>query len=98
MSGHLLCVRREIAVATRFDPAFDGVQDFEFMLRVSETQSPNRPHPTNSLPLAKNAGQHRRSDRCEAANRRAPAERRQRSPGPPETSRAWLSNRTFPIG
>lgn len=35
--GHLLCVRREIAVTTRFDPAFDGVQDFEFMLRVSET-------------------------------------------------------------
>ncbi len=34
--GHLLCVRRDIAVATRFDPAFDGVQDFEFMLRVSE--------------------------------------------------------------
>jgi len=35
--GHLLCVRREIASRTRFDPAFDGVQDFEFMLRVSET-------------------------------------------------------------
>jgi GT2 family glycosyltransferase len=35
--GHLLCVRREIASKTRFDPAFDGVQDFEFMLRVSET-------------------------------------------------------------
>jgi GT2 family glycosyltransferase len=35
--GHLLCVRREIASKTRFDPRFDGVQDFEFMLRVSET-------------------------------------------------------------
>jgi GT2 family glycosyltransferase len=35
--GHLLCVRREIAGKTRFDSAFDGVQDFEFMLRVSET-------------------------------------------------------------
>lgn len=35
--GHLLCVRREIAQATRLDPAYDGVQDFEFMLRVSET-------------------------------------------------------------
>jgi GT2 family glycosyltransferase len=35
--GHLLCVRSEIASQTRFDPAFDGVQDFEFMLRVSET-------------------------------------------------------------
>jgi len=34
--GHLLCLRREIAQATRFDPAFDGVQDFEFMLRVGE--------------------------------------------------------------
>ncbi|MCA1657990.1 MAG: glycosyltransferase family 2 protein, partial [Verrucomicrobiaceae bacterium] len=36
--GHLLCVRREIAAETRFDPAFDGVQDFEFMLRLSETE------------------------------------------------------------
>jgi GT2 family glycosyltransferase len=35
--GHLLCVRRDIASRTRFDSAFDGVQDFEFMLRVSET-------------------------------------------------------------
>jgi len=35
--GHLLFVRREIARATRFDSAFDGVQDFEFMLRISET-------------------------------------------------------------
>jgi GT2 family glycosyltransferase len=35
--GHLLGVRREIARQTRFDSAFDGVQDFEFMLRVSET-------------------------------------------------------------
>jgi len=35
--GHLLCLRREIAQKTRFDSAFDGVQDFEFMLRVSET-------------------------------------------------------------
>ncbi len=35
--GHLLCVRREIASKARFDSAFDGVQDFEFMLRVSET-------------------------------------------------------------
>ena len=35
--GHLLCLRREIARKTRFDSAYDGVQDFEFMLRVSET-------------------------------------------------------------
>lgn len=35
--GHLLCVRRELAQGVRFDPAFDGIQDFEFMLRVSET-------------------------------------------------------------
>jgi GT2 family glycosyltransferase len=34
--GHLLCVRRELALRTRFDSAFDSVQDFEFMLRVSE--------------------------------------------------------------
>jgi GT2 family glycosyltransferase len=34
--GHLLCVRRELATKTKFDPAFDGVQDFEFMLRLSE--------------------------------------------------------------
>jgi GT2 family glycosyltransferase/glycosyltransferase involved in cell wall biosynthesis len=35
--GHLLCVRREIATKIRFDSTFDGVQDFEFMLRVAET-------------------------------------------------------------
>jgi glycosyltransferase involved in cell wall biosynthesis len=35
--GHLLCVRRELARKTKFDSAFDGVQDFEFMLRLSET-------------------------------------------------------------
>jgi GT2 family glycosyltransferase len=35
--GHLLCVRRALAKKTQFDSAFDGVQDFEFMLRLSET-------------------------------------------------------------
>jgi GT2 family glycosyltransferase len=35
--GHLLCVERELAKRIRFDSAFDGVQDFEFMLRLSET-------------------------------------------------------------
>jgi GT2 family glycosyltransferase len=35
--GHLLCLRRELANKTRFDSTFDGVQDFEFMLRLSET-------------------------------------------------------------
>ena len=35
--GHLLCVRREFAAKTPFDSAFDGVQDFEFMLRLSES-------------------------------------------------------------
>jgi GT2 family glycosyltransferase len=34
--GHLLCVERELARQTRFDSTYDGVQDFEFMLRVSE--------------------------------------------------------------
>ncbi|MEB3342773.1 MAG: glycosyltransferase [Okeania sp.] len=35
--GHLLCVRREIALAVGgFNSQFDGVQDYEFMLRVSE--------------------------------------------------------------
>jgi glycosyltransferase involved in cell wall biosynthesis len=34
--GHLLCLRRELAVRARLDSAFDGVQDFEFMLRLSE--------------------------------------------------------------
>jgi GT2 family glycosyltransferase len=37
--GHLLAVRRELAAAVRFDSAFDGVQDFEFMLRLSEASS-----------------------------------------------------------
>jgi GT2 family glycosyltransferase len=35
--GHLLCVGRELATRTRLDSAFDGVQDFEFVLRLSET-------------------------------------------------------------
>ena len=35
--GHLLCVPRELAQRARFDSAFDGVQDFEFLLRLSET-------------------------------------------------------------
>ena len=35
--GHLLCVRREAALAIGgFDSGFDGVQDFEFLLRYSE--------------------------------------------------------------
>ncbi|MGD1701257.1 glycosyltransferase family 2 protein, partial [Dapis sp. BLCC M229] len=35
--GHLLCVRREIALNIQgFKSEFDGVQDYEFMLRVSE--------------------------------------------------------------
>jgi GT2 family glycosyltransferase len=34
--GHLLCVRRDLAREARFDSAFDGVQDFEFILRLSE--------------------------------------------------------------
>ena len=35
--GHLLCVQRDLAIKIRFDSAFDGVQDFEFMLRLSES-------------------------------------------------------------
>ena len=34
--GHVLCVRTAVARKVCFDPAFDGVQDFEFFLRVSE--------------------------------------------------------------
>jgi GT2 family glycosyltransferase len=35
--GHLLIVRRSVAEAAGgFDPTFDTIQDFEFMLRVSE--------------------------------------------------------------
>ena len=38
--GHLLVVRRELALqAGGFDSRFDKVQDFEFMLRVSERSS-----------------------------------------------------------
>jgi GT2 family glycosyltransferase len=36
--GHLLCVKRELAKKVRFDSSFDGVQDFEFMLRLSEME------------------------------------------------------------
>ena len=36
-AGHLLCVRRTLALAVRgMDKRFDGVQDFDFLLRVSE--------------------------------------------------------------
>jgi len=35
--GHLLCLRRDLACRVRFDTNFDGVQDFEFMLRVGES-------------------------------------------------------------
>jgi hypothetical protein len=38
--GHLLIVKRELANAVGgFDPKFDNVQDFEFMLRLSEKTS-----------------------------------------------------------
>jgi GT2 family glycosyltransferase len=35
--GHLLCVETGLARRVRFDSSYDGVQDFEFMLRISET-------------------------------------------------------------
>lgn len=35
--GHLLTVRRALAEKIGFDKAFDGIHDFEFMLRLSET-------------------------------------------------------------
>lgn len=35
--GHVLCVRTAVARAVGgFDPAYDGVQDYEFLLRVTE--------------------------------------------------------------
>jgi GT2 family glycosyltransferase len=34
--GHLLCVKRDLALKIEFDSSYDGVQDFEFMLRLSE--------------------------------------------------------------
>ena len=38
--GHFLAVRRSLALELNgFDPRFDRVQDFEFMLRVSETKA-----------------------------------------------------------
>ena len=38
--GHLLVVRRSLATDVGgFDPAFDNVQDFEFMLRTAERTS-----------------------------------------------------------
>ncbi len=36
-AGHLLCVRRSLALAVRgMDRRFNGVQDFDFLLRISE--------------------------------------------------------------
>jgi len=38
--GHALCVRTSLARSLNgFDPAYDGVQDFEFLLRLSERTS-----------------------------------------------------------
>lgn len=37
--GHLLVVRTSICKSLKIDSTYDGVQDFEFMLRVSETTS-----------------------------------------------------------
>lgn len=34
--GHLLTVRRDLIEEVGFDPAYDGVQDFEFLLRLIE--------------------------------------------------------------
>lgn len=35
--GHVVCVRRLLAIATGgYNPAFDGIQDYEFFLRISE--------------------------------------------------------------
>lgn len=39
--GHLLCVRRAWATKLRFDPVFDGVQDYEFVLRLAENVEPD---------------------------------------------------------
>src|SRR5262249_8483377 len=47
--GHLLCVRRDLALSVSgFSPKFDGVQDFEFMLRCSE-QTQRIGHVSNIL-------------------------------------------------
>src|SRR5690606_38017751 len=36
--GHFLCVRKDRVLACGgIDPSFDGVQDYEFMLRLTET-------------------------------------------------------------
>jgi GT2 family glycosyltransferase len=34
--GHALCVRRTLAQSVRFDSRFDGIQDYEFFLRLTE--------------------------------------------------------------
>ncbi len=86
--GHLLCLRREIARKTRFDSAFDGVQDFEFMLRVSETGARIGHIPRVLYHWRKTPGSIAEAERREAANRRAPAEGRECSPPPSTASRA----------
>lgn len=35
--GHLLCASRELASRVRFDSQLDGIQDFDFVLRLTET-------------------------------------------------------------
>ena len=71
--------RRGRAVST---PSFDGIQDFDLLLRLSERTQRIAPHPEGPLPLARDPGQHRRRSGREARDPRAPGARRERPPAP----------------
>ena len=58
-----------------FDSAFDKIQDFEFLLRVSE-RTDDPPHPPDTLPLARDPG--RIAAGAEEKSRRRPSCRRAR--------------------
>ena len=53
-----------------FDSAFDNVQDFEFMLRLSERDRPDRPCPAGPLQVAPDPGERRLPRRREVGDRR----------------------------
>ena len=70
--GHLLVLRRSAALwLGGFDPSFDNVQDFEFMLRLSEQTGRIAHRPEGRLQVAPDPGERGAPRRREVGDRRA---------------------------
>ena len=90
--GHLLVARRSLVEeAGGLDSAFDGVQDYELMLRLAERTEPDRARLADPLPLAEAAGEPRRRGRREAGH---PASCRRRRSTPISSGAAWPRSRS----